>query len=119
MIVDFVLNDYDAGPWLAKNGLAQKEIVRLSRSVVTLDGTKHMIEKKKRGLTGKFIELRDSTWYELTEAVAARPVKVKYVDDTLGARTADFLVTDLSGGAEEVRGGITYFSGCSISLEER
>ena len=119
MIVELILNDYNAGPWMAKDGLKQKEIVRLSRSVVTLDGTKYVVEKRKRGLTANFIRMRDVKWYALTKALKKRPVKVKYVDDTLGARTADFLVTDLSGGAEEVRGGITYFSGYSISLEER
>ena len=119
MTVELVLNDYDAGPWLEKSGLTQTEIVRISRSVVTLDGTKYLVEKRKRGISANFILLRDVVWYAINGAVATRPVKVKYVDDTLGERTAYFLVTDLSGGAEEVKGGITYFSGCSISLEER
>ena len=119
MTVELVLNDYDVSLWLEKDGLAQTEIVRISRSVITLDGTKHLVEKRKRGISAKFIRLRDVVWYAINSAVETRPVKVKYVDDALGERTAYFLVTDLSGGAEEVAGGITYFSGCSISLEER
>lgn len=118
MQIEFVLNDFDAGPWLIEGGLTQSEIVRLGRSVVTLNGTKHQSEIRKRGITANFMEMRDESWYALNKALSIRPVVVKYVDDSMGPRIAKFLVSNPSAAAKTVQGGITYFDKGTVTLEE-
>lgn len=118
MQIEFVLNDFDAGPWLIEDGLIQSEIVRLGRSVVTLNGTIHQGQIIKRGITANFVEMRDKNWYALNEALSSRPVLVKYVDDRLGPRIAKFLVSNPSAAAKTVQGGITYFDKGTVTLEE-
>lgn len=118
MIIEFVVNGYDAGPWLIENGLKQYEIIRKSRSVTVLSGTKYLAEITKRGIDASFIELRDKVWYEIMDALSNRPVEIKYVDDKMGPRTAKFYVSAPSASAKTVKGGITFFDGCSVSFEE-
>lgn len=118
MKAELILNEYDAGPWLKENGLTQTEVVRSSRSVVTLNGTKYQGEIIKRGISASFVEMRDTSWYRLVAALRERPVKVRYIDDDIGPRTAYFLVSSPTASAKVVRGGITYFSGGSVTLEE-
>lgn len=113
-----ILNGFDVSPWLKEEGLEQYEIVRKSREVVTLNGIMNRGEITKRGITAKFVDMRDKTWYAVKAAIRTRPVRVRYLDDDLGEREADFWVTDPRSVAKVVRGGTTTFSGGSLTLEE-
>ena len=113
------INGVDFSPWLKENGLQQTEIVRQGSGIVTMDGMLHQTQIIKRGISAALVELRDVTWYRLMEALRTRPATVEYIDDEKGERSAVFYVTSPTATAKTVRGGITYFSGGTFSLEER
>lgn len=119
MEAKLIINGTDFSPWLLEGGLQQTEVVRLGRSVVTLDGTAHRQETVRRGLSVSLVELRDGTWYRLLDALQIRPAAVRYIDDRLGDTTKLFYVSAPTAAAKTVRGGHTYFQGASFTLEER
>lgn len=119
MEAKLIINGVDFSPWLLAGGLRQSETYRLSRSVVTLDGTAHRQEAVKRIIAASLVELRDETWYRLLAALRERPAAVRYVDDHLGDTTRLFYVTGPAAAAKTVRGGRTYFSGGTFTLEEK
>lgn len=118
MNAELKLNGYDVTPWLKEGGLKQTEIVRLSRSVVTLNGIKYQGEVIKRGIAAAFVEMRDANWTKILQAIETRPVRVEYIDDRTGRKIADFWVSGPAAAAKVVRGGITYFNGGALTLEE-
>ena len=113
------INGVDFTPWLKEDGIQQTEIVRQGTSIVTMDGMLHQTQVVKRGMYVNLVELRDVTWYQLTGALRTRPATVEYIDDEKGERSATFYVTSPTATAKTVRGGITFFSGGTFSLEER
>lgn len=113
------INGVDFTPWLKENGIQQTEIIRQGSGVVTIDGMLHQTQIIKRGMYVSLVELRDVTWYRLTQAMRARPATVEYIDDEKGERSAAFYVSSPTATAKIVRGGVTYFSGGTFSLEER
>lgn len=119
MEAKLIINGVDFSPWLLSGGLQQTEVCRLSRSVVTLDGALHRREEVKRGISVSLVELRDVTWYRLLSALRERPAAVEYIDDRLGETTRLFYVTGPAAAAKTVRGGRTYFSGGTFTLEEK
>lgn len=114
-----IINGVDFTPWLRSGGLQQTETVRRGRSVVALDGTEYRAETIRRGISVGLVELRDSTWYRLAEALSVRPAAVRYIDDRLGETVRQFYVDGPTAAARTVRGGHTYFSGGAFSLEEK
>lgn len=114
-----IINSVDFTPWLRSGGLQQTEIVRKGRSVVALDGTEYRSEIVKRGISVSLVELRDTTWHRLMDAIRVRPASVRYIDDRLGDCTKLFYVSGPAAAAKTVRGGHTYFSGGAFSLEEK
>lgn len=119
MEAKLIINGIDFTPWLLAGGLQQTEVVRLARSVVTLDGVSHRQEVVKRGISVSLVELRDSTWYRLRAALQARPAVVRYIDDRWGDTTRLFYVSGPAAAAKTVRGGHTYFQGATFTLEEK
>lgn len=114
-----IINGVDFTPWLLSGGLQQTEVARLSRGVVTLDGVSHRQEVIKRGISASLVELRDDTWYRLTDALKTRPAAVRYIDDRYGDNTRLFYVSGPTAAAKTVRGGHTYFQGAAFTLEEK
>lgn len=114
-----IINGTDFTPYLSAGGLEQTEIIRQGRSVVALDGTEYRSETVKRGISVGLVELRDDTWRRLQEALRVRPATVRYLDDRLGDVTKRFYVTGPAAAAQTVRGGHTYFTGGSFTLEEK
>lgn len=119
MEVKLIINGTDFTPWVASGGLQQTEVRRCERSVVTLDGIAHRSEIIKRGLSVSLVELRDTAWYRLVDALKTRPATVTYVDDALGETTRLFYVSSPAASAKTVRGGHTYFTGAAFTLEEK
>ena len=109
-----IINNVDFTPWLRSGGLQQTEIVRRG-----LDGTEYRSGILKRGISVSLVELRDTSWYRLTDALRARPAAVRYIDDRLGETVRQFYVDGPTAAAKTVRGGHTYFSGGAFSLEEK
>lgn len=119
MEAKLIINGTDFTPWLLAGGLQQTEVLRLSRSVVTLDGVSHRQEVVKRGISVSLVELRDATWYRMVDALRTRPAAVRYIDDRYGDTTRLFYVGSPTASAKTVRGGHTYFQGGSFTLEEK
>ncbi len=119
MNVKLVINGYNALPYVAEGGIEQSEVYRQQSSMIALDGTLWQSEIVKRGLSISMREMRDANWRALCKALASRPVSVEYVDDAKGDRTALFYVTSVSAGTKRNANGLTWYSGASISLEER
>lgn len=114
-----VINGTDFTPWLKEGGLQQSEISRRGRSMVDLNGTEYRDEVIKRAISVSLVEMRDTTWYKLTAALRPRPAAVRYIDDGLGDVTKLFYISGPTAVAKTVRGGHTYFSGGTLSLEEK
>lgn len=114
-----IINGMDFSPYLRSRGLQQTEISRQGRSVVALDGTEYRSETIKRGLSVGLIDMKDTEWSRMLEALCDRPVQVRYMDDRMGDVTKSFYVIGPTAAAKTVRGGHTYFTGGSFELEEK
>ena len=114
-----IINNVDFTPYLRSGGLQQTEVSRQSRSVVDLNGTAYRSEIIKRGISVGLVELRDTTWYRLVDALQDRPAAVRYIDDRLGDCVKWFYVSGPTATAKTVRGGHTYFTGGTFELEEK
>lgn len=111
------INGVDFAPYIREGGVQQSEVVRNQQSVVTLDGTLHTSGVVKRRIVTQLLELRDETARRLM-AVLTNPATVVYTDEALGDVTRTFLVTDRTGTARTVAGGITWWQNVSYTLEE-
>lgn len=114
-----IINGTDFSPWLQSGGLQQMETIRRGRSVVDLNGTEYRDEIIKRAITVALIEMKDTVWYKLIAALRPRPAAVRYIDDDLGDVTKIFYISGPTAAAKTVRGGHTYFTGGTFSLEEK
>lgn len=112
-----IINGYDIGRWAKQEGIQQRPIVRLGRSIVTLDGTLKKTEIIKRGVTISLMEIRDNTLREIVAAISS-PAEFFYTDRVKGDRKAQFYVTMPDSTIKTVRGGNTYWNGITIELEE-
>lgn len=112
------INSVDFSPYLRENGVQQYTVTRNARSVVTMDGTLFRSAVEKVGLRVQLREVRDKNLADLTAALSQQ-VPVKYTDRKLGDVTKTFYVTGLTATTKTVRGGNTYWSGVSFTLEER
>ena len=118
MQVYMITNGLDISPIIKQGGIAQSEIVRQSRQIITLDGYAEKAQVVKRRIVVKLMEMRDAKWFELCAALKTRPVTVQYIDDSAGKTTKLFHVTALSAAAQVVTGGNTYYTGGTFTLEE-
>ena len=69
-----IINGVDFTPWLRSGGLQQTEIARQGRSVVALDGTAYRSEIIKRGLSVGLIDMKDTAWRRMLEALREKGV---------------------------------------------
>ena len=118
MQAKLTINGVDFAKWCKEDGITQSDIVRQGRSVVVLDGTEYRGEIHKRGLQVSLVEVRDQTLRTLLAALTS-PAEVAYTDMTGEDRQRVFYVSSPTATAKTVRGGNTYYSGVSFSLEER
>lgn len=112
------VNGCELARWAQAEGIRQYDILRQSREVVALDGTAYRTQVKKRGISVTLTELRDVTLREISAALAASPAAVTYTDRTGAEMTRSFHVSGPEAAEKTVRGGITYWSGVSFTLEE-
>ena len=117
MQIKLTINGVDFAPWVAENGLTRSPLVRQSRSIVVLNGTEYRTNIQKDGWTVQLIEVRDSTLSTLSAAITS-PATVIFTDRTGTDVTRTMYVTGPTYTAKAVRGGNTYYSGVSLTLEE-
>lgn len=113
------VNGVEHTPWLAENGLVRSPLLRQSRSVITLNGTEWRTEVKKHQVDASYVELRDDTLATLAASLETNPATVIFTDDAGVELTRTMYITGPSATAKTVRGGNTYYTGVSITLEER
>ena len=65
----FTINGVDFRPWCKENGVQQTDIVRRSRSVTTMDGTLHLHQTLKRGISVSLLEVRHETLMTIAQAL--------------------------------------------------
>ncbi len=118
MEVRLIINDVDFSPYIASGGIKEGEILRVNRSVVTLDGTEYRTSVRKSRLSVSLVELRDNTRSRLLSALTS-PATVYYNGGTGGESVRTFYISDFSSEAKTVRGGHTYWSGMAFTLEEK
>lgn len=119
MIASFKVNGFDVVPFLAEDGIEHSEVYRQEASMEALDGTLYHTSVVKHSLSLSFLEMRDERWRSLTDALLTRPVTVEYTDESMTVRRAEFVVRSLSFTTHRIAGGITWYQGGSLQLEER
>ena len=99
--------------------MQQTDIVRRSRSVTTMDGTLHLHQTIKRGISVSLLEVRHETLMTIAQALTS-PATVDYTDKTTGDRTGVvFYVSGPEATEKVIRGGNTYWSVVTFALEEK
>ena len=119
MQVKVVINGVSHAEWLAEGGYVLTPLLRQARSVVTIDGTDWRTQIKKHQIDLSYVELRDSTLVTLANSLKPNPATVLFTDDNGMDITRTMYVSGPIVTAKTVRGGNTYYSGASITLEER
>lgn len=117
MQIKLTINGVDFAPWVAENGLTRSPLVRQSRSIVVLNGTEYRTDVRKHSLEVQLVELRDNTLATLTAALSS-PATVLFTDNQGNDLSRTMYVTGPTEPAKTVRGGNTYYSGVSFTLEE-
>ena len=117
MQLKLTINGVDFTPWVAEGGMTYSPLVRQSRSIVVLNGTEYRTNVQKDGWTVHLIEVRDSTLSTLSAAITS-PATVIFTDRAGTDVTRTMYVTGPTYTAKAVRGGNTYYSGVSLTLEE-
>ena len=112
-----ILNNLNVSSVLKAEGLAQGEVYRQEREVVTLDGVCHYVSIPKRSLSIEFVPITDESWWKICQAIKKRPVMVQYYDEDTGEAAKYFIVRSKSSVARKVTGNLTTV-GPSLELEE-
>lgn len=120
MQLKLIVNGVDHSLWLAENGLVRSPLVRQSRSIVTLNGTEWRTDIQKHQFEASYVELRDSTLAKLKASLtAASPATVTFTDDEGNDLTRTMYWSGPRVTAKTVEGGNTYYTGVSVTYEER
>lgn len=117
MLFNMTINGVDFTPYLRENGVNQYDISRIQKTVITMDGTLYRSDVKKRGIRVQLREVRDTILTDLFAALTS-PATVGYTDLELGDVEKTFYVSGKSVNARTVKGGNTYWSGATFTLEE-
>lgn len=111
------VNGVDHAPYIKEGGAVQSDVLRNQRSVTTMDGVLHTTATVKRRIVTQLLEMPDNILQKLMGSLTT-PAEVTYTDRDKGETTGVFHVTGRSAGARTVRGGNTYWSGATYTLEE-
>lgn len=118
MLPKLIINGKDFTGLIAREGLVQTDIVRQSRTIVTLDGVEHRAGITKRQIDVTLTTMRLSRFVELVEAIT-QPSSVTYFDRVLGEITKTFWVDGLSDADQKVDAGEAFVDQVTFSLVER
>lgn len=118
MQVRLNINGFELTPWLAERGYVLSTLVRQSRSVITIGGTEYRTGINKHRIEATTVELRDVTLKAIVAALT-HAATVLFTDDEGNELTRTMYVSWPTETAKTVRGGITYYAGPTITLEER
>lgn len=119
MQVKVVINGVSHAEWLAEGGYVLTPLLRQARSVITIDGTDWRTQIEKHQLDLSYVELRDNTLATLKASLLTNPATVTFTDDEGNDLTRIMYITGPTVTAKTVKGGNTYYSGVSLTLEEK
>lgn len=118
MLPKLIINGTDFTSYVAQEGLVQTDIVRQSRTIVTLDGVEHRAGSIKRQIDVTLITMRLSRLVELMSAIT-QPSSVTYYDRDFGEVTGTFWVEGLTHADKKVDAGEAFVDRVTFSLIER
>ena len=119
MEAKLINNGVDFSPWVAEDGIGYGVEYRQGRDVVVLNGTLYRAQIEKYTLDVSLVELRDNTMVTLKLAMLTNPATVQFTTPSGETLTRSCYLSDPSEGAKTVKGGNTYYSGVSFTVEER
>lgn len=121
MQLNLEINGVDFKPWLAENGLKYSSVERVSRSIVTIDGTDHRKSIKKRRIDVTLYDLPDSELIAAENAIAMQsPAMVNYTDKNGIEKTGVLCyISDPETVAKSVVADTTYWGETTFVIEER
>lgn len=113
-----IINGFDLSPYLLAGGVSESPVVRQSREIVTMDGTLHRREVRRKGWRVQLVTLMDSTYALIREALDS-PAQCRITRPDGSTDSRIFYITEPAGAIKTVRGGHSYYSGVSFELEEK
>ncbi len=118
METKLIIGSVDFTPYIIEGGIQYGWAARQAKSVVALDGTLYASETRKRTLTVSLVTIRYETLCRLFGGLG-RLETVRY-DEQDGQRAEKlFYVGAPTWSAKRVAGGNTYYSGGTVTLEEK
>lgn len=112
----FYLDEY-----LDENGIDFGSVNRREVSIITMNGTVRKKAIVKKTVSFKFVDLNDAAIFSIGRIFdTSEPIQLLYTDKN-GVRHTDenFYVQPYSLPVQKVEAGIAYYSGLSITLEEK
>lgn len=113
-----MIGDVDFTPHIQEGGIQYGWTARQAKSVVALDGTLYASEIRKRTLTVSLATVRYETLCRLFGGLS-RLETVQYDEQDGQSVRKLFYVGAPTWSAQRVAGGNTYFTGATVTLEEK
>lgn len=114
----WIVEGFDLSPYIAEGGVSYGMNLRQGRDIVTLSGTLHRTETRKRTLSFSLVTVGDRALKTISAAIPSRGV-LEYPEESGVQTSKTFYFTAPQYQAKTVRGGNTYYSGVSFEAEER
>lgn len=116
----FIMDGVDLSPHVQESGIVRSTTYRNTKSRVTIEGKKYRGKVKKLVLEIPFDPMSEGDLQEVLRVVDQDYVDVQYKDPVLGMILKTFIpsIGEISLVMED-RGGVSYWSGLSVELEEQ
>ena len=117
MQTKLLIGGVDFTPYIIEGGIQYGWAARQAKSVVAMDGTLYASETRKRTLSVSLVTLRYETVCRLFGGLGSLET-VRYDEQSGQPAEKLFYVGAPTWAAKRVTGGNTYYSGCTVTLEE-
>lgn len=116
----FIMDGVDLSSHVQESGIIRGTTYRNTKSRVTIEGKKYQGKVKKLVLEIPFDPMSEAELQDVLRIVDQDYVDVQYKDPVLGMILKTFIpsVGEISLVMED-RGGVSYWSGLSVELEEQ
>ena len=116
----FIMNGADFSRHVQESGILRSTTYRNTKSRVTIEGKKYQGRIRKLVLQVPFDPMSEDDLQEVLRVIDQDYVDVQYKDPVLGMIIKTFIpsVGEISLVLED-RGGVSYWSGLSVELEEQ
>ena len=120
MRISLLTNGHQICDYIAADGVDVSTVVRVEKSITTLDGTLYSKGVDKWQLNITCLDMSDSQWQTLCSWLKPSPIQIMYTNlDTGATVTGYFYVKDKKRKAKKTIGQMTYLTGLSFTLEEK